>query len=512
MRSAHGVAETVLVAGLLMGAPGPSTAQDRDCELVSAERSIMRGADDSSRRYWLTKPVFECPGGTRIQADSSIHYDNSAFHQFYENVTFVDKGKELTAQFAQYFARSGRLDARGDANTRVRIVTLETGDTITGSEVVLLQANEQRLEDQLTVRGGRPRAVFHAQRSLEEAGDETPPREAGAVPYEIVADWIYMEGEGLLRAKTRVEIERAGMEAYADSAEFDQAKGRLLLFRRARILRDSLDVRGDTMAVLMPNDALEELESRGNAHLIAGEVMIDGKVLRVFFVEDEPSQVIALRRPTPVTVEMDEVEVEEDEIEEEGAPERISRPDLLDHPESQALDSLPQAKARAEDFTVTADSIEVDLPGGRLRRLFAAGVARAVSSARDSLNEPDMPEEFRSDWLVADTVIATFVRPDQVSVESEDGDATNDHQLDTLLGRVNAKTFYRMAPRDTVAVRPDESGRRPLELNYTLGDEIKIFLNATAEVDSMNVENPKGAYLQPAVPARPAPDTTSARR
>ena len=122
-----------------------------------------------------------------------------------------------------------------------------------------------------------------------------------------------------------------------------------------------------------------------------------------------------------------------------------------------------------------------------------------------------MPADLRSDWLAADTVIATFLPPEELDSEGGEGDEGSGYRLDTLLGRVSAKTFYRIASRDTVGIQPDEDGRRPLELNYTLGDEIKIFLNANAEVDSMNVENPKGAYFQPVRAPPPPPDTTGPR-
>lgn len=519
MLGARGLTGAALVAGYLLGGAGPSRAQTRDCELVSAEKSITRGPEDASRRSWITKPVFRCAGGTRIQADSSVHFHGSALHQFYGNVKFVDHGREMTAQFAQFFARTGRLDARDLSLTQgaaegVRIVTLETGDTITGSELVLLQANQRRPEDQLTVRGGRPRAVFHTRGSTGTDAEEGSSDDDGAEPFEIVADLIYMEGESLLRARGRVAIERGDLQAFADSTEFDQADGLLLLFRSARILLDSLDVRGDTIEVLMPGDGIEELESRGHGRLKASSVFIDGQVVHVFFDEDQPNRVIALRRPTPEVDVADTAQLDSTGAAESGEPGTTDvdpAPDVADEDEAQVSDSLPQAELRAEGFAVTADSIDVSLPGGALESVFASGTARAISTARDSLNAPDMPAEFRSDWLAADTVIATFLPPDEVDSDGGNGDGGNDYRLDTLLGRVSAKTFYRIAPRDTVGIQPDEDGRRPLELNYTLGDEIEIFLNANAEVDSMNVENPKGAYFQPIRPAPARQDTTGTR-
>ena len=64
--------------------------------------------------------------------------------------------------------------------------------------------------------------------------------------------------------------------------------------------------------------------------------------------------------------------------------------------------------ALAADFEITADSLEVLAPGDQIERLFAAGRARSVSYAGDSLNVEELPEVARSDWLEGDTIIVTF--------------------------------------------------------------------------------------------------------
>lgn len=484
-----------LAVAAFLGGVAPASGQSRDCQLAEAERSVTRGSDEASRVSRIFQPVFLCDGGTRIRADSSIHNHGSAFHRFYGNVLFVDEGKQMTAPYAQYFARTGRLDARDG----VQVVTLETGDTITGGELVLLQANDRRPEDQLTVRRGRPRAVFHPQESGASDADEPRPesQDSTGLPYEVVADVIYLEGEGVLRARGRVQIERDDLQAYADSTELDQIEGRLRLFRLARLVQDDLDVRGDTIEVLMPEDALEEIESRTFARMRAGDVHIEGYLIRAFFAEQELVRVVSLRKP-PGELVADDVD-------------QLDVRDVDDEPPPEVPDSLfPQALARAENFRITADSIEVNVPGGELKRVFAAGGARAESTARDSLNTPRTAPELRTDWLSADTVIAAFLPP--VEGEQDDPDEEengDDYRLDTLLGRVSAKTFYRVVARDTALVEANADGTRPLELNYTLGDEIKIFLSATAEVDSMHVENPVGAYFQPVRRARPTPPDTT---
>lgn len=489
-------------AVLLLGA-APAGGQTRDCQLTQAERSVTRGSDENTRVSRLQRPVFICEGGTRIRADSSIHNHGPALHRFFGNVEFVDGGRRLMAPFAQYFARTGRLDARDG----VQVVTLETGDTIQGGELTLLRANDARPEDVLTVRRGRPTAVFHTGGSV---ADEPGPSgaDSAAAPYRLVADVIHLVGESLLAAKGRVQIERNALQAFGDSTEFDQAEGRLRLYRAARIVQDSLDVRGDTVDVLMPSGVLETIESVSNARMRASGVNLEGYYARALFAGDALERVVVLRRP-PSPVDQAQGEVAEEGVDDPRPPLRL---DLREDVSEERPDSLfPPALARSDKFRITGDSIEVDAPNGELERVYAVGTAKAESIARDSLNAPRTPVELRTDWLAADTVIATFLA--SAADDGADSRDQGEYRLDTLLGRVNAKSFYRVVSRDTTLVNPDAEGKRALELNYTLGDEIRIFLNASAEVDSMNVANPRGAYFQPNRRAAPTPvDTSSVAR
>jgi hypothetical protein len=90
--------------------------------------------------------------------------------------------------------------------------------------------------------------------------------------------------------------------------------------------------------------------------------------------------------------------------------------------------------------------------------------------------------------------------------------------MDLLVARGEARSFYRSAPdsptdpvTDSVTDPVTDSvtdpapgsvatngptGPRPLELNYVIGDEIRLYMKA-GEVERMEVDNPTGVYLQP---------------
>jgi hypothetical protein len=300
----------------------------------------------------------------------------------------------------------------------------------------------------------------------------------GAVPYEVDADLIHLVGDRLLQARGRVQVTYGSLQFDGDSLEFQQDIGWLTLFENAHILSqdtvsgDTMDVRGDTITMDAPAGQMEEIEARGRAQLLAEDVDMRGPTIRLAFVEEQLERVFAVRRP-----------VEEDSS------------GVIAGTDPSALSADPaQPQALAEDFVLTGDSIEADLSAGELEKVVATGAARGVSTARDSLNTDATDELIRTDWIEGDTIIATFR-----SVSADPGDPPEngpesaepqERQMDLLVARGKARSFYRSAP-DSAA-----TGTEALELNYVIGDEVRLFMK-DGEVERMEVDSPTGIYLQP---------------
>jgi hypothetical protein len=322
---------------------------------------------------------------------------------------------------------------------------------------------------------------------MEGPADASQPKTSEeTVPYEVDADLIHLVGDRLFQARGRVEVTHESLQAYGDSLEFRQDIGSLTLFENARVLSqdtlsgDTLDVRGDTITMELPNDRIDEIEARGRARLLAKEVDMQGPLVRLVFEDEELERVFSVRRA-----------VEDDLGTVSGGG---------GEPASSANPTQPRAVA--EDFVLTGDSIEADLPGGELERVTATGAARGVSTTRDSLNTDTTDELIRSDWIEGDTIIATFR-----SVSGDLGDAPTDaepreRQIDLLVARGQARSFYRSAPESPVA--GGAVGPQALELNYVIGDEVRLFMR-DGEVERMEVDGATGIYLQPRRgPAPPA--------
>ena len=472
-------ASRLLPLGLALLFAVTDAAGQRSCDLVNSTR-LVSNQTNQARVTYVSNPRFECEDGVSVQADSSVIFEATAFTQFFGQVLFHDERRELQADRAQYFTGTNRLQAQGS----VLLTNLEDGSWVTGEDLVLLQANVDREEEVVTVREGRPHARLLPKvnpDAMATEGPGGPKNSEGPTPYEVDANLIRLVGNRLFQARGQVEITHESLQSYGDSVEFQQDIGWMTLFDNARVISgdslaaDRLDIRGDTITIVVPNDQIDEIESRGRARLLTKDVEMQGPVIRLAFVDEELERVFAVQREVGVDPTRGVV--------------------LADT--STVWGPLAQPLAVAEDFRLTGDSIEANLLGGGLERVIATGAARGVSTARDSLNTDDTDELIRSDWLEGDTITATFgsVPTDSSGAESDGSGETEstDRLLEMLVATGDARSFYRSAP-DSVAV--GSGGVGALELNYVVGDEVRLFMK-DGEVHRMEVDNPTGVYLQP---------------
>jgi hypothetical protein len=480
-------ARRLLPLGLALLFTATDAVGQRSCDLVTSD-GLVSNQTNQARVTYVSGPRFECADGTSIQADSSVIFEATAFMQLFGRVIFREQRRELHADRAQYFSRVNRLQAQGS----VLLTNLEDGSWVSGEDLVILEETVDRAEEEVTVREGRPHARLVPKVGLDSmaTGDSGEPENLkSASPYEVDANLIRLVGDRLFQARGQVEITHESLQSYGDSVEFQQDIGWVTLFNNARVLSgdtiaaDRLDLRGDTITMSVPNDQIDEMESRGRAQLLTDDVDMRGPVIRLAFANEALERVFAVQRPV-----------------DEDPPPRVIGADT-----SIVLTPPTQPIAFAEDFRITGDSIEADLLGGGLDRVVATGAARGVSTARDSLNTENTDELIRSDWIEGDTITATFGSTpiDSISVESDSSGTaeSTDRLLDMLVATGEARSFYRSTPDSAPA---GSSGVGSLELNYVVGDEVRLFMR-DGEVDRMEVDNPRGVYLQPRGPSTAPP-------
>jgi hypothetical protein len=223
----------------------------------------------------------------------------------------------------------------------------------------------------------------------------------------------------------------------------------------------------------MDGDDIDQVQAVHDAVLTGEELVLTSPEIRIYLIDDLLQRLIAVMAP--------------------AAPEAVA-----------ADTSAARPLAEADDFELTADSIEVIAPGEALQRIFAGGTARSVSRARDSLNVDLLPEVARTDWLEGDTVIVTFVPVDTLDrvesvVDAAEGEplaadtAQSAYRIDKIVARGDARSLYRLPPADTTGV----AGVDAPAVHYVLGDEIAIIM-ADGEVDYMEVTGQtRGMHLEP---------------
>lgn len=494
--------------------PGDIHAQE-GCRFGDEARSLKSvTVPNAGRITYISVAHFVCADGVEIRADSAVAYSRDNYSHLIGDVRFWDGGRYLTADEARYWTRQQRLQAQGNLFVRDTV----QGSVIENGELVYLRQSDTRTQEQMTVRtwvdGVRPTATLYmknapadtadapqdsaqaapdsAVAAPEEAGPgadtATAPADTATTPYLVEGDEILLHGQSYFRAvglTRQVRIDRDSLVAFSDTAEYDQVAGRILLDGNARVEGSTYELTGRTVNIGVPGGEIREVRALRDAVLTGDELRLTAPLITMYLSQGD------LHRLVAVPFDVDELD---------GAGE-------------EAVDSalLARPVAVAEDFRLTADSLDVLTPGQELERIFAAGGARGESTARDSLNVDVLPEVALRDWLEGDTVIATFVRREGVDPEADT--AAAEYRLDRIVAKVDARSLYRLLPSDST-VRP---GVDPPAVHYVTGSRITIVMRE-GEVENMDVLGPtQGWHLEPlrarpdsALPDSLRPDTASA--
>lgn len=438
-------------------------AAQEGCEFVypSGDLSIVTLAG-GNRITYVGTPHMLCSDGVEIWADSSISYAATGLDHLIGNIRFLDNAGELRADEARYFSEQGRLQASGNVFVQD---TLE-GFTIANGDLVYLRPTDFRKDAEITVSVtddlSRPHAILFMR---PEETLEAPEEDSLDVPYTVEGDRIFLRGGSYFYSVGDVMIERDSILAFADSAEYDGDAETVHLAGSAKVETPNYNLVGKTIDMVLEANSLNTIAAHEEALLNGDDLTINSPEIELHMDDGLLNRLVAFSIPN-----------------EDGSPSRSS---------------IPQPVAVGEDFELTADSLDISLPDEVLENIFAAGRARSISSARDSLNVDLLPEIAKSDWLEGDTVIVTFEAntpaPSEGGATTDTSEPEPDYRIERIVARVGARSLYRLTPSDTTAL----PGIDAPAIHYVTGDEITIIMDE-GEADRLEVQGrTRGFHLEP---------------
>jgi lipopolysaccharide export system protein LptA len=349
----------------------------------------------------------------RTYSDSVAWRSHLGRADFVGNVAFSDSISELTSDRASYYQDDDRLEAFDS----VRLVNRENGSVLTGPHLVYTRASSTATDDAELFADRRPRVEYRSD------GDSKPPTF-------IVGDRVRLIGGSSAWAGGNVEIEQEGFAATGDSATLNlDSEDGVLIGHAETVGQDSVGytLRGNRIAYRMVESELNWVQAQERAEGLSADWRIVGDTIE-FAIADAKIQAGMVWG-----------------------------------------DSITP-RAMSETYTLSGDSLAVDLPDQILTEMRGFGDARATARTDSTSTEVD--------WIAGDSVVARF-----------DSTSTGARTLTELHASGNAQAFYQ--------IYDEEEPDLPPGFNYSRGMRIiALFEEETLQrVDVIGQAD--GIYLEP---------------
>lgn len=363
-----------------------------------------------------------CPSKSiTLRADSAEIYGDEHRVYFVGHVHYQEPRLELASDYLTYYQLEERIVAAGNVDAR-----LPSGSRLRGPQVDYRRVAPRIRTRAQALATGRP-TVTIIQR--DTSGKEQP-------PIDVVANTIFMDGDSLVYGSGAVQITRPEINATSDSAFINTGTENMQLMRnpvvngtRGRQFR----LAGDRIEMFSKDRKLQRVISQARAQANSQDFTLRSDTIDLRIANDQLDRAFAWGRS--------------------------------------------RAHAMSPTQNMSADSLDVRMPGQRVREVhavrkaFAEGRADSASFRADTTN-----------WLRGDTILAYF---DSVPP----ADTTKGPAIQKLVATLNAEAYYHVAPSDTSLHRP--------AINYVKGRTITIDFDEQ-KVASIVVEGKvAGIYAEP---------------
>lgn len=393
--------------------------------------------------------VARCPAQDLVlKSDSLESYGDEGRIVFIGHVDYAEPRLKLKSDQLTYFQRDEHLIANQNVDAR-----LPSGSTLKGPQLDFLRAIPQVRPRQSATAGGRP-TISLVQR--DSTGRAQP-------PVNVTGNTVFLQGDSVVSAVGNVEVVRPNLTATGDSLYVDNGIGLLRIMRKPKIVGTKgrpFTLVGETIDLLSKKRKLDRVLARNDAEATSEDLNLKSDTIDFRVTDDLLERAIAWGKS--------------------------------------------RAHATSPTQTIVSDSIDVIMPGQRVREMHAVRGASAEGT-------PDTVKFHtkEKDRLTGDTIVARF---DTVPAR----DTSSKPRIRELVAIGHATSLQHLPPRDTSACV------RVPAINYVRGRLITVTFDS-AKVKNVVVTDSiaGGLYIepnadsacvrlarqQPAAPAKPAPSS-----
>jgi hypothetical protein len=375
-----------------------------------------------------------CPKqGLVLRSDSLESYGDEGRFFFVGHVDYSEPRLQLKSDYLTYFQREERLLAYLNVDA-----TLPSGSKLVGPHLEVFKAIP-KVRQQHGSSTGRPTITIIEK---DSAGRPQP-------PVTVTGNTIWFEGDSTVASSGQVVVIRPELNASADSLYLEGSTGLLRLMRTPRVLGTKgrpFTLVGETIDVLSRKRKLERVLSKVNAQATSQDLDLKSDTIDRRVTDDVLQRAIAWGKS--------------------------------------------RARAVSPQRNLLADSIDVLMPGQRLREMHALRLAVA-EGAPDSTKFRTL----ENDRLTGDTIVAFFD-----TTAAPVGDTTSKPRIRRLVSTGSSTSLQHIPPRDTALRTP--------AIVYVTGSAINVTFDTggVQRVQVMNQQLASGIYLEP------APDSARAGR
>lgn len=367
--------------------------------------------------------IARCPAQNLVmRSDSLESYGDEGRILFIGHVDYKEPRLALKSDFLTYFTRDERILATQRVDAR-----LPSGSTLTGPQVELLRAVPGVRAQQSATAIGRPTLSLVQRDSL---GRPQP-------PVKVTGNTVYLQGDSVVSAVGSVVVVRPELTATGDSLYADAGTGLLRLMRQPKLTGTKgrpFTLAGETIDLLTKAKKLDRVLAKSAAVATSEDLVLKSDTIDLRVADDMLQRAIVW-----------------------GAA---------------------RAHAMSPTQSIVADSIDVSMPGQRVREMHAVRGASA-----EALPDTTKFHTTEKDRLTGDTIVAYF---DSIPAR----DTTSKPRIQLLVATGNATSYQHLPPRDSTQCLP--------AINYVKGRSITVAFDS-AKVSTVTVHDSlaPGVYVEP---------------